>query len=237
MLSDLHGRSPRKILEDISPDRAIFLGDYDEPQLLEEILDLDMDKIVLIGNHDHAWAQGEEVVSMDLCRTPQDYIEQWAQCSRARRFVQASAKTRVGRKKGLRVTRRTTAGTVVYVHGALVSRPDQIPELWGRVIDEYLTGQDLKGNLWKISPARVRANFREMRQNAYSVMIRGHDHSVFVFSLIDARGVEEFRQEARTEGQLEDGKRYILSVGDFKDGNYLLFDDETREFAFRNFDD
>ena len=89
----------------------------------------------------------------------------------------------------------------------------------------------------KISPARIRANFREMRRNNYSVMIRGHDHSLFVFSLINGKGVEDFRQEARTEGQLEDGKRYILSVGDFRGGNYLLFDDETKEFAFRNFDD
>lgn len=225
ILSDLHSGNPFDVLERESFDRAVFLGDYDNPLLLEQILEID-NNIILTGNHDHAFSTGLKISSPRMLGSYEEYYRAWHTHDKARDFVLESIHIKRGRKKGLSVVETSESGKHVFVHAGIKANPVYglyIPELWDRLIDEEAC----------FSKSAVSYIFRLMQQRRYDVVFRGHDHFSGVFSLKKYKPASQFSIEDEREGVLK-GKRYIVNIGEFRRGEYVLFDDETGEFEFKN---
>jgi len=223
-MSDFHGKSPVQLVERLQNsgvERAVFLGDYDNPQILKEILKLEIDKIVLIGNHDYEFASGDEVYSQLLEMPSHKYPLWWRDCPDEQRFVLGCYKIRQGRKKGIKVVRGSDNGKIVYVHGALVSKGGfSTPhEVWARMI---------------LDKSKI-ANFKEMQRKNYWVLFHGHDHERKVLTLDKGESAENFQDLNWRNFKLDAGKRYIIGIGGFWFGDYALFDDETLNLEFRNY--
>ncbi len=233
IISDLHSVSPvdlvRKVQKEEGIKRAVFHGDYDDPKVLKEILDLDIDKIVLIGNHDHAHVMEDEINSSRLRHSCEEYWGMWGGSEEMSDFVCDSARMKVGKKRGLRVVERIKGKKAVYVHGTIAVdplHPHQTPELWGRLVDH-----DAHDNS---QVSRLIRNFQEMRKRDYWIMFRGHDHFSGVASLregYDLKKLVSFNGD--NPCKFRGNTRYVVSVGGFYEGKYALFDDKKMTIEFR----
>ncbi len=233
IIADPHDKDPlelvRALLDEDGVERAVFLGDYDNPKMLEEILKLDMEKIVIIGNHDYHMALGHGLNGSNSLVMPfEKYVALWNQHPIQKQFVLDAAKMNPGDKSGLKVVQRVDGGNIVYVHAALVDdslAEGKIPELWGRMVD-YDTHFTQRSRLF--------LNFEEMRRQNFWIMFRGHDHIYGMASLAeggDSNDVIEFG--GNREHNLRKDTRYIVSVGDFERGRYALFDDKEMKIELR----
>lgn len=222
-MSDFHSTNPCDIVKTLHKqgriDRAAFLGDYDEPSILEEILDLKIDKMVLAGNHDYSFVADEEIYSPKLFRTFDEYVELWEKHKKAKKFVQDSEKTEKGLKKGLKVVRRHQGKKVCYVHGSLADEDLDIGEQWGRLIDDY-----------GLLPSKITENFQKMQEQDYWILFRGHDHMRTAFKNSKDNtyyGIYETMEE--TKFRLDKKYRYVISIPPHYLGYATLFDDEKME--------
>lgn len=230
IMSDFHSVSPIECVKRLHGDgieRFAFLGDYDEPSVLRDILDLDVDKIVLVGNHDYEFVRGKEVFSPKLKSRPSDYIEKWADCPEGK-FIENSSTIYRGRKRGMKVIDRSKRPTV-YVHGCLVNGVAwevRIPEIWGRLNNPRVP---------EITDEQRRFyNLREMKKKNYDIMFRGHDH---FNGIVSALKKNDFRHSGGIDFSqfgmdLEKNKRYIVSVGAFCEGKYAIYDDVAGNVRF-----
>ena len=226
LVSDLHGKNPasfikEKIKEGIT--KLVCLGDYDYPEILEDILGIDVEKIMCIGNHDYDIVNGIDFYSPLLEDSLEDLRKKWNESRKAKDFVLKTSKIGFkapGKKKGLKVVERIHGKKVAYVHGTLVDYCSN-PFVWGR----------LESNL---SEGRLRDNFREMVRKNYWILFRGHDH----VAEVDSLGYKEntYRgkiiREKDEKIKFKKNKRYIVSLNGFFRGNYAIFDNEKKEFQF-----
>ena len=223
ILSDFHGESPFEFVNSIGGlGRIVFLGDWDEPELLEEALERDFgaEKIFLIGNHDYEFCLGEEISSPRLKRSFEQYQRDWRNSS-AYDFVKKSAQVKKGIRRGISVVRRVGEKKVAFVHGtlsALYPSHEANPMTWGRLKEEYF---------WDFCPYRVAANFREMINRNIWVLFRGHDHMSEIFENPETQASDSTHKQVGKGAILDKRKRYIVSIGEFYCGDYCLFDDET----------
>jgi hypothetical protein len=231
IMSDFHSVSPVDVvngLKDFGIDRFAFLGDYDDPSVLRDILALDVDKIVLVGNHDHSFIRGKNLSSACLKGPSPTFVKKWADCPE-RQFVNACSGVYRGWKYGMSVVDGANPSTL-YVHGALVSgkySEQGIPEIWGRLADPEATG---------FTPQQRKfSNLREMKKRGYEFMFRGHDHSQEIVSIPKDDDFEDFSgiTTSRFGGKLERDKRHIVTVGAFCEGHYTIYDDTTGTVSFR----
>jgi predicted phosphodiesterase len=218
--SDFHGKSPADLvrrLQNEEIERAVFLGDYDEPSVLREIQDLDIGKIILMGNHDYDFSRGSEVYSPKLTRPLEEYFKIW------------------GNTDGGRFARncptKVVQGDIVYLHGSLYDPYGYgDAEVWGRILYD---------DLGFTRERRVICNFREMKKSGYNMMFRGHDHYPIVFSTNRENYSEKIDEIVSSIDNviLNKGDMHIINLGAFVEGEYAVFDDENLEFEFRNIRD
>jgi predicted phosphodiesterase len=217
--SDFHGMNPtglvRALLDEGEISRAVFLGDYDEPEILRDIRKLEIDKIVLIGNHEYNLCRGEYLRSKYLVRTLEKYWEIWGD----------TPEGEFARECPLRIVEKDIA----YLHGSLVGiKAEESPcEVWGRLHDEGYGFSDQR---------RLICNFREMKKAEYSIMFRGHDHESVVYFANRETYTQNFKQIGADifDRVLDKDEMNLVSVGPFVEGEYCLFDDERRKLEFRN---
>lgn len=230
--SDFHGNNPtglvRSLVKNEGIGRAVFLGDYDEPEILRDILDLEIDKIVLIGNHDYDFCFGEYISSPNLKRPLEEYWRLWGETVEGK-YGRKCVEITKGIKRGMKAVRRIGNKRAVYVHGSLVSvQCEESPtEVWGRI---------LYGDYGFTRERRVICNFREMKKENYWVMFRGHDHFPITFSTNIRDYSENIKQvnSSIEDTILKKGDMHIVSVGAFVEGEYSVFDDKTRKLEYRN---
>jgi predicted phosphodiesterase len=237
LMSDFHGVSPiekaKSLIEEEDIGRIVFMGDYDEPSILKEIIESPphgLKKIILVGNHDVDFSFRKNVYSPNLDYSQEKYFELWGDNPEGD-FVRETSEVFNGIMHGVRVVHRFDQN-YVYVHGALVGDPlypNDPPEIWGRLIDDGSSGFT--------AGRRLICNFNEMAKNNYDVMFRGHDHFSQAFSVPKEDSIHSLSAmiSFRDNGILEEGGRHIVSVGAFFERNYAIFDDETKELEFKEF--
>ena len=228
IISDLHGRNPLPFIADVREEgieRVVALGDYDEPSILESLLDLDMEKIILIGNHDDYFAKGKKVYSPSLRISPSEYVDLWAQALREKKFVLESGKIgkkRAGRKRGMKVVERLEGRKVAYVHGSL-----------GRFDSEETPLDHLLWGRLKYHDERKKNNFKVMQRFGYWLLFRGHDHFSEIWSVPykfpEYRENVKVEQEGEGKAELREDKRYIMNIGCFGSGDYAILDNNNGE--------
>jgi predicted phosphodiesterase len=223
--SDFHSRSPKDLVGSLCSSgeigRAVFLGDYDEASVLRDILELDIDKIVLVGNHDYELAHGRRIYSPNLRRPLEEYYEIWGDTEEGK-FIRNASKIKNGIKQGMKVIRRNGRKRIVYVHGGIINdNSGDLPfEVWSR-LDNNRHGDGQK--------EKVLSTFNRMKDCDYDLMFRGHDHRSQVFSL-DGDG----RIDYSRGGILNPKRKHIISVGAFVNGDYAIFDEDSMELEFNS---
>jgi len=206
IMSDFHSLNPMKVIERLKQqgvERFAFLGDYDNPEILEQLLELEADKLFVPGNHDAAFVRGEEIYSPELTMGWQEYTNLWKQHPRARDFVLKQSES------GLKLEKRFGGRKIVYVHGLLTDcDAEGHPNLWGRITNSLSSLENLK----------------RMSQGNYWLMIRGHDHYPSVSSLHKTRckSGKGLKEHWQSEIRLDTERRYIISLGSFKKGHYSI---------------
>jgi predicted phosphodiesterase len=220
VISDLHGENPLRFIErqrKEGVERLVCLGDYDAPELLEKLLDLDMEKEILLGNHDYGFLAGEDFWSPFLQDDPETYILDWAKPSKARSYALGAVSE--GERRQLIVEERN-GRKVAYVHGSLVDYKTERPLTWGRIIVDG----NVRGGILK-------ANFNAMERQGYDILFRGHDHIGVLFG-IGKNSSELGQMFEDADKPLDSNRRYIVSVGSFENGEYVVFDDKEMKVQF-----
>jgi predicted phosphodiesterase len=227
LISDFHGKDLCDFLEEMLEkiDRVVFLGDYDYPYILQNVLKLSIDKIVLVGNHDFDLCRRKPFFSPSIPMSGfESLATRWDQNHEQKAFVL--------QERPFKYVQQTTNGKVLYLHG-LLEDPNldpyrEFPELSGRV-----------GNLECSDNLRnIESNFRRMEELDYWLMIKGHEHVPIVLSYGRGTITKEFLPEnssgllGSVNIQLSLEKRYIVGVGSFYLGDYVIFDDEGPSIEF-----
>lgn len=233
IVTDSHHEDPadfiRGMRDNEGVERLVHLGDIEEPGILRGILDLDISKIVTVGNHEQSYCFDDELTSKQMRMPFQDYVDLWNGTSE-QKYVLESSRIMKGVRRGAKVIRRVGKRRIVYIHGALSDEcvyPDEFLATWGRL--EY------KGEHKILRRLRVLRNFYEMNEQNYWTMFRGHDHFPGIFS-IDKKGpMRGFSEiEEASEGRTLGGDMmHIVSVGPFFDGHYAVFDDKTMKVELK----
>lgn len=231
IISDLHSVPEESMMNLISCarkkniERVVCLGDFDEPGLLRRLLDLEMKKIIVIGNHDVALTTEENIRSPDIS-DPEKYWDAWEDSVREYSFVH-KARTygfdRMHPDFGVRVEEKVGMQKVCYVHGSLYSDDT----CWG--LQPFIRGRMLSmGEGFESVREKREANFRVMKKKKYWVLFRGHDHNLEVISQNSKGQISE--ESSSSKGlKFNLNKRYIATMGRFSDGGYAVFDDESRK--------
>jgi len=235
VISDLHGLFPRFLIDRALSkgiEELVCLGDLDDPDVLRHLLEIKMNKILVMGNHDVHLCKELGIESSDLPKDNEYYFDLWRKSPRERQYVLEALKIftgNPGQTRGIRVVEQVGNKKICYVHGALVD-----PTLENEGEEEfspYLLGRML--NDWDYS--KKRANFIQMMRENFWILFRGHDHMQDVFS-IDANDVfqGEIREEINIDWRikLSREKRYIINMGRVGNGSYAVFDDSNLEVRF-----
>ncbi len=221
--SDFHGVNPTNLVRSLYAhgeiERAIFLGDYDEPNVLKKIKDLDIDKLVLVGNHEYEFARKSDEVGFVDPVTKWRYWKIWGD-TEAGQFA---------REGPIKIEEELSGKRIVYLHGSLRSAhvEPQPCEVWGRLVDS--------GNTGFSNERRIECNFDEMKKNDYWTMFRGHDH----FSRTYSANRDEYAghmgqiRSSVSDVVLKKDDMNIVSVGAFADGDYYVFDESTLKLEFK----
>lgn len=230
LLTDLHGHAPVKLIRRYAGrtvDRVICLGDFDNPQILEYLLDIDLDKIIVLGNHDYCHARGEVLGGMPRNMGAMSSYLMWLKCKRARDFVLDKTQDieAVDDRSGLRVITTLGGRNILYVHGLLAGHPGDDPTLscyiWGR--------------LFPHTNAKLEINFVAMLNQNFWMMVRGHDDFATIWSLVVEGSEAKMTRELTGLGKLklDMEKHYIVSLGSFLHGHFALMDRDKLTIEFK----
>lgn len=224
IFSDLHSTSPIKEIECLDKlegvERFVFLGDYDTPEIFRELIGLKKKKIILIGNHDFDLVSNRD---FDSPAIDFDYSKiLWDNSPNEKTGAIRMANMKNSRTKGIKVVEQIEKRRVVYLHGALEDfgciMKRQSPLVWGRMLNDS---------------SRM-MNFSAMKSEKYWLMFRGHDHEYNVWSIdYNAPGVGNVQENRERVIPITKDKRYIVSVGAFEKGEYLIFDSKKLELERR----
>jgi predicted phosphodiesterase len=225
ILSDLHGVDPSFELDYLKQvegiERFVFLGDYDTPKLFRQVLDYPgKNNIVLLGNHDFDFTHKLEINSPYLEYNSEHYFNQWQKNKKELAEALRMSGVFNGRKRGVRVVEKLRGKRIIYSHGALEDpNKTYTPEdrahtsTWGRIVN----------------PNEISANFSRMQEQNCWVLFRGHDHDFPGIWSIPFNGSSEQIIDEQGNITLDERRRYIVSVGCFRRGNYSLFNSSTLE--------
>lgn len=227
-ISDMHGQSPAFIVQremkESGIEKAVFLGDYDTPEVLREIRKLRLKKVFVVGNHDYHYMFGYGVSSDMMQASADDYAQLWKRNPRERDFILNAIK-RWTKSSGVIVEDKFNGEKAVYAHASLVDI-----DSCDRDVPDYVWNRIIRSN------ESMLLNFLRMKEKNYRFFFRGHDHYNVVFSSYDGNLGGSLSSSADRQ-ILETEKRHIISVGSFYYGDYALFDDRTGELEFRNIAD
>ncbi len=235
--TDYHGKNPFPIIKKLQRkgiNKIVSLGDYDDPKILELLIDLDIEKRLLVGNHDYHFSRSEKVYSSLLQRPPEHYIEMWLNNPKSLKFVLEAGRIgnkRAGKKKGKKIVERIKDKRVAYVHGSLGRYDGDDP--WR---DCFLWGRLIKGK------NRAKDTFKEMKRLDYWILFRGHDHFSEVWSIYKKSNpykgkIKSVIPKKNKKIKFRKDRRYIVNIGAFKFGTYVLFDEKNAEIEFCSWKD
>jgi predicted phosphodiesterase len=232
IISDLHSIDIKFMLNIIADarkngiERLVCLGDFDDPRLLKNILDLEMKKIIVIGNHDVALTTEEDPHSPDVI-DPEKYWDAWENSEREIRFVENARKygfDKMHPEFGVRVVEKVQGKKICYVHGSIYGDDT----CWG--LSPYIRGRMLsRGEGHETVKEKRIGNFLEMQKQGYWILFRGHDHGLELLSRDKNPSITEVLPNAGEAVRLEPEKTYIATMGRLSEGGYATFDDTKRE--------
>lgn len=230
VISDFHGENPTgliKTLKNMGVEKIVSLGDFDDPKIFQDLMNVHIDKRTVIGNHDSSFVHGDEIYSPLLSHSSLFYIGLWESFPKEKEFILKTERIKLGRKNGRKILDKLNGRRVIYLHGALYdSRQGKNgnSDLWGRLFDdgEYSEGHN------------IRENLKIMREKDIWLLFRGHDHFPRIFSQEDKAQDFEQIQAEKDKINLCNDKRYIISLGAFAYGHYLIFDEQNLTVNFLN---
>ena len=219
-ISDMHGRDPsylvRKERRENGIEQAVFLGDYDTPEVLRELRKIKIPKKFVVGNHELHYAYDLELMSPLMGKSWEEYVELWQKNPRELKFIEEAIK---GRKDaGLILEDKLGKRKIVYCHGG--------------IIDEGSPDSDAPGYVWqRMFDERTIVNtFAKMIEKKYWALFRGHDHSGTIL------GLNKYHNLTHPEGwkvKLENENRYIINIGAFYHGDYAILDSSKKTLEFK----
>lgn len=216
IVTDLHGVSPSVLMKRLEGqvEGWAFLGDYDDPRVLKEIIALKQDRIITIGNHDYFYAipprPGVRIGDDNMVAL----FDLWKQHGDETEFVLDALDYWDGSTFGIRVARTDKIGKVIYVHSVMSSSSQ-------KSINDRL--------YYELEPEKAKAeNFQEMVESDVRLMFRGHDHLSKILSS-DMNGKEMREEEPKffLPFNFEKNRRYVVSVAGFFDDGYAIYDNEA----------
>lgn len=217
IVADLHSLGPEILVERMQGqvDSWAFLGDYDDPQILKQIITLGQDKIITIGNHDYALALGDCPISRYTEGREERLIEIWKENENEREFVLDCVDDLEGRIVGLRVIREGKFGNVAYTHAAI-----------GMTLTQSLNDRFYCDEEQESAKAD---NFRKMTEKSINLMFRGHDHMQGILSSnLDGKDIKKENFLQCVPFMFSRNRRYVVTVGAFVENNcYAIHDEDT----------
>jgi hypothetical protein len=227
IFSDLHSRDPTDLAEAMlmsrEVDKIAFLGDFGNYLLFERILQFRKDfagvpMVIIMGNHDYHYANGQRVSSKSSELSPEELVGQWSNSGLKGKILCPTKRIWTGETIRDR--------SLLYSHAGLSGSVDYEgvdPRLWTRLI--------LPGGVFY--DENIRSNFNSMAIQEAHIKFRGHDHYPAVFSQDIKDPRDSFKVSLDKIVKLEEGHRHIVSVGAFYDGNYTIFDEDSSVVEFR----
>jgi predicted phosphodiesterase len=240
LIADSHRRTPlpfiRNMISEGKAHRTIFLGDVDEPSILEDLIKLESEKIILTGNHEypflHSFKNGRLHRSIDCFGFSDEEIQRYYKYWHSSQTLSEYAKNWHARfygneENGLGYQEKSRAGNILYIHGLPYApriAEDFSCKIWGCLKPQY----------GKMQYNLLMQNFIEMQEKDYWIIFRGHDHQRDMQSIGKndnpfKTGAWEANLTTSKSGiiQLEDDRRYIITVGAFTWGGYMVFDSKN----------
>lgn len=248
LLADLHRIEPFELIKKLRKqgriDRVVCLGDYDSPEMIEGLLELDMPKVILPGNHDYPLLVDAVKLERGIAVNKQTYPDYlpyyresyWAAVRKivenpklrefANRFVldsKNSGRENYNPERRLEHSEQTARGDrIIYVHSSIFDSETLDEEFQ----ENYQLWERMFGFFANNAKQVIEGNLREMQTRGCSVLFRGHDPWPMFFR---QNGSESsFERLANTpEIQLARNKKQIITVGAYKTDNYAIFDDDS----------
>ena len=223
-LSDIHNHDCSQTIKNLEglfkkekPDKMVFLGDVDLPEIYKWIWSLDTEKRIVVGNHEYAWCKKQEIGSSWLQQSPQEYFEMWEKSSLRSGVLEALEKEQGTFAKI--ITEKVDGRKLVYSH---------CPIVWGKSL--YVE------NCYRLSRGLTQDAFMEMKKRKWGIWFKGHDHLSQVLSIgIDKSPYETEPEEENTKTRFKKNKRYIVNVPAFAEGSYALLDENTWDYEAKKF--
>ncbi len=220
----MHGEDPSGLVEKEEKvsgiNKAVFLGDYDTPDILRNLRNLKIKKKFIIGNHDLHYVYGLGIIGSTMKYSWEEYASLWNRNPKEKDFIEkAIIKTR--RNSGLILEDKLESGEkIVYCHGGIV--------------DSGSPDSDAPGYVWQRMYSKENAlmNFLRMREKDYWTIFRGHDHSSFVIDFKEK--LKKIEKCFKNKITLAKNNLHIVNVGAFFNGDYALFDEDARILKFKN---
>jgi predicted phosphodiesterase len=221
IFTDAHGRSIKPLLERAKcegVERIVGLGDYDTPQVLRELLESDLDKIVVIGNHEYHYIRGLPIESGLMRGDLVEYALRWFNTPE-RKYLEEAIK-KPNKNRGLIVTRTIEKKRYAFSHSSLTKARD------------WEIGFPLC--FWKriTNASGALEEFKLMKKQKIDLMFRGHDHYSGFYTLKTRARAKVQQRLFEQKLFLEPNARHIVCVGPYYHGEYCLFDDKTQELEF-----
>lgn len=247
ILADIHRKNPfdlinKKIEEGI--ERIISIGDVDEPEILEELLTLNISKEILIGNHEypfiHSFRNGILHRSIELFGWQDEDIKmkykKWHESKILSDYAKKTLAGIRGNDWDYQFFEQLGDKKIAYIHGLFYSADLDLglsSPLWG----------SLKNSQGRTNGDLLNHNLLFMQDQDYWVTFRGHDHKKDLQSI----GINEnpfmagtwehnISTEKKHKITLDLNRRYIATVGAFTWGDYAIFDSEKKTVDFERLD-
>lgn len=170
LAGDFHGRSLKELRE-LEFDTLLSTGDFDHPDIIKEFMDWKRDleeeegSVYLVpGNHDDAVFSGQNISSGTLREQDWTVAELHRELENRPEERKLLENTLEQKKQELQIDGMNTLLVHGALEGSLRSYPGCPPEkrvFWRRLLKESYHQE----------------NFNTMKENSYSIMIRGHDHT------------------------------------------------------------
>ncbi len=184
----------------------------DIPEIYQYLLDLKIDKTLIVGNHEFAWSWGLEINSLFLQYPPSNYLKRWKESGLNQTVLEAAE-----RKQGNHArttTEQIKDKTMFYSH--------------------YLTAWSTSlysEDCDRLSTGLIKDGFNKMKKQNWWVWWKGHDHLNQVISIgINDDPYKTQIQEEDTPTTLREERRHIISVPAFVERVYATLETTTMKY-------
>ncbi len=263
VITDLHGRSPESLINEMKNARGISkgicLGDIESSEITEYLLGLGEENMsVIAGNHDYPFMmdcnRSLKGINLDKTKKPDfvnvnlsqywEEVEKWSKSKLLSDFANKiiDSKDYAGRFK---YNFSAKAGEVACVHASLFDDYDFLEES-----DEDDQNYPRQYSLWPrlhsvfgaLNRPIISGNFEVMKDSTSPIwmMMRGHDWSQRLYSIDkESASLTDYKMEwdpqaPSLEFKLSQDKCYIASFGSYQQGQYGILDDGNMTLEFFN---